>query len=101
MSEFTWDSEKEDSEIYQHGITFMWIDGTSKSIQNFIEVLSNTIGHKIDFSWTAGRAHIDVLSDGLEKACEYRDNEEFMAKFIKEYDDTNGADNSIYFRRIG
>ena len=59
-------TDKEDEELYRNGITIMWMAGRSKAIQKFVEALSYKIGSKCDFSFTAGRAHIDVLKDGYD-----------------------------------
>lgn len=44
---FTW-SDKEDKELYRNGITIIWIEGRSKAIQKFVEVLSYKIDSKCD-----------------------------------------------------
>lgn len=86
---FTW-TETEDKDIYENGKTVLWITGTRKAIQNFVEVLSNEIGHKCDFSYIGGRAHIDVMADGYEKAKVKVFDKKFMGKFVnKNIDDEN------------
>lgn len=81
---FTW-SDKEDDELYKHGVTIMWVVGRSTSIQRFVEALSYKIGHKCDFAFTAGRAHIDVLKEGYESALGAINDETFMNRFIVPY----------------
>ena len=78
-------TDKEDEELYRNGITIMWMAGRSKAIQKFVEALSYKIGSKCDFSFTAGRAHIDVSKDGYDKAIESINDEEFMNQFIVPY----------------
>lgn len=94
---FTW-SDKEDEELYKNGICIMWVAGRTKSIQKFVEELSYKIGHKCDFSFTAGRAHIDVSrEEGVyEKALEAIKDQEFMNKFIVPYSKET-YDNETYF----
>ena len=71
---FIW-TDKEDEELYRNGITIMWMAGRSKAIQKFVEALSYKIGSKCDFSFTAGRAHIDVSKDGYDKDEMNKDND--------------------------
>ena len=92
---FTW-SYKEDDEIYKHGKTIMWVAGTTDSIQRFVEELSYKIGHKCDFAFTAGRAHIDVLQEGYWQAIEAIKDKQFMNKFIVPYSKESYQD-GIYF----
>ena len=92
---FTW-TDKEDEELYRNGITIMWISGRSKAIQKFVEALSYKIGSKCDFSFTAGRAHIDVSKDSYDKAVKAINDEEFMSQFIVPYSDES-YDNETYF----
>ena len=92
---FTW-TDKEDEELYKNGCTIMWVAGRTKSIQNFVEKLSYKIGHKCDFSFTAGRAHIDVLKEGYDAAIEEVNNVEFMKQFIVPYSKET-YDNETYF----
>ena len=97
--QFTW-IDKEDDELYRNGITIMWMVGRSKAIQKFVEALSYKIGSKCDFSFTAGRAHIDVLKDGYDKAIEAVNDEEFMRQFIVPYSEET-YDNETYCEVIG
>ena len=97
--EFTW-TDKEDEEIYRNGITIMWMAGRTKAIQKFIEALSYKIGSKCDFSFAAGRAHIDVSNDGYDKAIEAVNDEEFMKQFIVPYS-RETYDNETYCEVIG
>ncbi len=92
---FTW-TDQEDEELYKNGITIMWAAGRTKSIQNFVEKLSYKIGHKCDFSFSAGRAHIDVLKDGYDKAVGAINDEEFMKQFYVPYSEET-YDNGTYF----
>ena len=96
---FTW-TDKEDDELYKNGITVFWVSGRTKAIQRFVEVLSYKIGSKCDFSFTAGRAHIDVSKDGYDKAIEVINDKEFMKQFIVPYS-TESYDNESYFEIIG
>lgn len=93
---FEWDSSKEDQEIYRHGKRFLLVLGRPKAIQKFVEALSYKIGHKCDFSYIAGRAHIDVLPDGYEKALEAIKDKEFMNQFIVPFS-IESYDNETYF----
>lgn len=97
--QFTW-SDKEDKELYRNGITIIWMAGRSKAIQKFIEALSYKIGSKCDFSFTAGRAHIDVSKEGYDKAIEAINDEEFMRQFIVPYS-RETYDNETYCEVIG
>ena len=92
--------DKEDDELYKNGITIMWMAGRTKAIQKFIEALSYKIGHKCDFSFFAGRAHIDVLKEGYEKAVEAVNDSEFMNQFIVPYS-RETYDNETYCEIIG
>lgn len=96
--QFTW-TDKEDDELYKNGITVMWVAGRTKAIQSFVEALSNRIGSKCDFAFTAGRAHIDVLKIDYDKAFEAVNNEEFMREFIVPYS-RETYDNETYFEVI-
>lgn len=97
--EFTW-TDKEDDELYKNGITIMWMAGRTKAIQKFIEALSYKIGYKCDFSFTAGRAHIDVPKEGYDKAFEAVCDVEFMDQFIVPYSKET-YDNETYCEIIG
>ena len=97
--EFTW-TDKEDNELFKNGITIMWMAGRTKAIQKFIEALSYRIGYKCDFSFVAGREHIDVPKDGYEKAVEAVNDSEFMNQFIVPYSDET-YDNETYCEIIG
>ena len=92
--EFTW-TDKEDDELYRNGITIMWMSGRSKAIQKFVEALSYKIGSKCDFSFNAGRAHIDVSKNSYDKAVEAINDEEFMSQFIVPYSNES-YDNETY-----
>ena len=96
---FTW-TDKEDEELYKNGITIMWVVGRAKAIQKFVEALSYRIDSKCDFSFTAGRAHIDVLKDGYDKAIEAVNDEEFMRLFIVPYSEET-YDNETYCEVVG
>lgn len=97
--QFTW-TDKEDEELYRNGITIMWMAGRTKAIQKFIEALSYRIGSKCDFSFVAGRAHIDVSKDGYDKAIEAINDKEFMRQFIVPYS-RETYDNETYCEVIG
>lgn len=60
----------------------MWVAGRSKAVQNFVEKLSYRIDSKCDFSYTAGRAHIDVTIEAYSKALEAVQDEDFMNQFF-------------------
>ena len=96
---FTW-LDKEDDELYNNGITIIWMVGRTKAIQKFVEALSYKIGYKCDFSFFAGRAHIDVLKEGYEKAVEAVNDSEFMNRFIVPYS-KEAYDNETYCEIIG
>lgn len=96
--QFTW-TDKEDEELYRNGITIRWAAGRTKAIQKFVEALSYKIGSKCDFSFTAGRAHIDVSMNSYEKALEVINNEEFMNQFIVPYSKET-YDNETYFELL-
>lgn len=96
--EFTW-TDKEDAELYKNGIIVMWVTGRTKAIQRFVEALSNRIGSKCDFAFTAGRAHIDVSKIDYDKALETVNNEEFMKEFIVPYSKET-YDDETYFEII-
>jgi hypothetical protein len=91
----TW-SDKEDDYLYWHGYTVLWVAGRSKAIQNFVEKLSYEIGSKCDFSFTAGRAHIDVDPKFIERAFEAISNQEFMEQFLVPYSEES-YDDETYF----
>jgi len=92
---FTW-TDKEDSELVKYGVTILWVSGRSKSIQNFVEKLSERIGSKCDFSWTAGRAHVECFKEAKNEALEAINDEEFMRQFIVPYS-RETYDNETYF----
>ena len=93
--EFIW-SDEEDIEIFKNGVTIIWAEGRSKAIQKFVETLSYKIGHECDWSFTGGRAHIDVARSGFEKACDVISDDEFMKQFIVPYSDKS-YENESYF----
>lgn len=78
---FTW-GDKEDLYLYENGVTILWMQGRTKAIQKFVEELSYKIGFKVDFSFTAGRAHIDVNPKGVDAAIKVINDDEWMKKFI-------------------
>ena len=96
---FTW-TDKEDEELYKNGVTIIWIAGRTKAIQQFVEELSYRIGSKCDFSFSAGRAHIDVSKDAYDKAVEVVNDRKFMKEFIVPYSKET-YDNGTYFEVIG
>ena len=96
--QFTW-TDKEDEELYRNGITIRWAAGRTKAIQKFVEALSYKIGSKCDFSFTAGRAHIDVSMNSYKKALEVINDEEFMKQFIVPYSEET-YDNETYFELL-
>ena len=92
---FTW-TDREDEELFRNGIRIKWVVGRTTAIQKFVEALSFKIGHKCDFSYVAGRAHIDVLKDGYDKAIEAMNDDNFMKQFIVPYSKET-YDNETYF----
>lgn len=95
MNKFTW-TDKEDEELYLHGIGVLIVGGRSRAIQNFVEKLSYKIDSKCDFSFTTGRAHIDVSKDAVDKAIDAINDKEFMNQFIILYSEES-YDNETYF----
>lgn len=95
---FTW-TNQEDPEISKNGLIILWVAGRSKAIQKFVEALSYKIGHKCDWSYIAGRGHIDVLKEGVDKALEAISDEEWMKQFIVPYSKET-YDNDTYFEII-
>lgn len=85
-TKFEW-FDKEDPELYKRGVTIAWMAGRTTSVQRFIESLSYHIGYKCDFSWSGGRAHIDVLNipDAVTKATEAINDSEWMSQFLVPY----------------
>lgn len=77
---YTW-SEMEDDELFHHGVTVVWLDATAKAAQNFVERMSYKIGHKVDYSYTAGRAHVEVMPEGVDAFREAMDDVAFMDTF--------------------
>lgn len=92
---FTW-TDEEDKELYKNGITVLWVAGRTKAIQKFVEELSYKINSKCDFSFTAGRAHIDVAKESYNKTLEMVNKEEFMKQFVVPYS-RETYDNETYF----
>lgn len=93
--QFTW-TDKEDEEIRKNGLIVLWVAGRSKAIQKFVEALSEKIGYKCDWSYTAGRGHIDVLKEGYNKVLEAISDEEWVKQFIVPYSKET-YDNETYF----
>lgn len=94
--QFTWYDDREDEELYLNGVSVMLVAGRTKAIQKFVEALSYKIGSKCDFSFTAGRAHIDVFKDAYDKALEAVNDPEFMNQFIVPYSEESYY-NETYF----
>lgn len=94
--QFTWYDDREDEELYLNGVSVMWVAGRTKAIQKFVEALSYKIGSKCDFSFVAGRAHIDVFKDAYDKAMEAVNDLEFMNQFIIPYSEESYY-NETYF----
>lgn len=62
--DFSWSDKEEDSELYHHGLTLLWIAGDDvQEIQRFVEALSYRIGRKCDFACFIDKAHVDVYED--------------------------------------
>lgn len=87
-NKFEW-SDKEDGKIFSEGIAVAWMAGRAEAIQRFVEALSYKIGHKCDWSYTGGRAHIDVLPDGYILAIEAINDKDFMKDYIVPYSEEN------------
>lgn len=96
--EFEWSDEEEDPELYNSGARILVVAGRTTSIQNFVKKLSYRIGYKCDFSFTAGRAHIDVLNnkDAISKATLAIQDAEWMSQFLVPYS-KESYDNGTYF----
>ena len=94
---FTW-TDKEDEDLVKNGITVLWALGRTKSIQKFVEDLSYKIGYKCDWSWSAGRAHIEIPKEAIDKYHELIDYH-FIAKYIVEYSEET-YNNENYFKII-
>lgn len=93
---FTW-TDCEDNDIFNNGKTFMWVAGRTISIQKFVRELSYKIGHKCDWAFTAGRAHIDVLEEGLSAALDVIHNDiDFVKKFIVPYSKESYSDGTYF-----
>ena len=97
---FKWDKNKEDRELYMNGIVCAWFAGRTTSIQRLVEELSYKTGHKCDFSWFSGRAHIDVMPEGVNSVTKLLNDEIFMKDFIVPYS-RETYDNGTYLERIG
>ncbi len=95
---FTW-SDKEDDEIYNHGIRVAFFQGRSAQAQKLVEALSYATGHKVDFSISAGIIHVDVLRDGVDAVVEKINDEEFMKEFIVKYSPET-YENGTYLERV-
>lgn len=93
--DFSW-TDKEDDNLLKYGITITWVIGRAKAIQKFVEALSYKIGYKCDFSFVAGKAHIDVSKDGYSKALEALHDKSFMSNYIVPYSKAT-YDNETYF----
>lgn len=98
MSNFTW-TDKEDPEVLNKGTTIMWAAGRTKAIQRFVEDLSNKVGAKADWCFQAGRAHIEIMPEGVEAAMKLINDEEFMKQYYVEYSDESYK-NETYFQRL-
>lgn len=94
---FTW-TDQEDEELYKNGCTIMWVAGRTKSIQNFVEKLSYKIGHKCDFSFSAGRVIDDFGDMTFMYVLKCDDNYYFSRKvIIKPIDVQTSNDAKRYF----
>ena len=99
---FTW-TDTEDKELYNNGVTILWMAGRKVAIQKFVEALSYKLGRKCDFSYTGGRAHIDVFDDVKYHALEVINDDEFMSRFIVPYSQET-SENGTYceiVQRVG
>lgn len=94
-TKFIW-TDEEDKEVLLKGTTIMWADGKSKNIQEFVETLSNKVGAKADWSFQGGRAHIEIMPEGVEAALKLINDEEWMKQFIVPYEVNKDA----YFERL-
>lgn len=98
MSKFTW-TNKEDDEVLKKGITIMWADGRSQAIQRFVEDLSNKVGYKADWSFQGGRAHIEMIPEGVDAAIKLINDDEYMKQFYVPYSDES-YNNGTHFERL-
>lgn len=98
VKKFTW-ANTEDSEVWEKGMTIMWAAGRTAAIQKFVETLSYKVGAKADFSFQGGRAHIEIMPEGIEAARKLINDEEFMKQFCVPYSDESYA-NGTYFERL-
>lgn len=92
---FTWNG-KEDPEVVEKGVTLMWATGTSKRIQAFVEALSNKVGAKADWAYQGGRAHIEIMPEGVDEAMKLIADAEYMKQFYAPYEENKGN----YFERL-
>lgn len=93
---WTW-SDKEDDFLYHHGKTILCVAGRTKAIQAFIEALSHKIGSKCDFAFAAGRAHIDVHPEAVDKALTTLQDDTFLNQFLVPYSEESYR-NETYFQ---
>jgi hypothetical protein len=64
---FTWDEMEIDKEIYQNGTTILMVDGLSKkTIQEFVEKISNEANKKLDWHYAAGRGIILTKRENID-----------------------------------
>ena len=88
------DDEKEDPDIYRHGITILWAAGSKVAINNMCRQLSKDCGVKVDWSYTGGRAHIDTMPDNVEIVMSFLNkNDTYLNQFICDYE----TDSNMYF----
>lgn len=86
LPKFTW-GDREDPEVFTNGVTILWADAKKKRMQSFVEALSNKVGAKADWSYSGGRAHVDIMPEGAAKAMELIEDDGFMGQFLKPYDE--------------
>lgn len=94
--EFTWDMEIEDDEYKNRGRVVLWALGRTKAIQKFVESLSYKIGHKCDWDFMGGHAHIDVLPEHIEDAVTALSDSNWLNSFIVPYSEESYK-NETYF----
>lgn len=93
--QFTWNEEEEDHEVSAKGVLVMWATGSKDLIQKFVEDLSRRCGAKADWSYTSGRAHIEIMPNGANAAFALINDVEYMSQFYVPYN--NGEP---YFERL-
>ena len=90
----TWDPTQECGEL-EHGVTFAWLQGRSTAIQKFVEALSRKADYKVDWAYVGGRAHLDVLPQGLDAVDAAIRDEGFVRPFLVPYSERTWDDGTF------